>query len=86
MSSFRGAYLVWAHRSDAALLARLYRLVDPASPSVQSRAMNGAILCAMKQNHKLATVRQLRHVEWRKRAKSKFKIRKQIQNYDSDID
>jgi len=86
MGSFRAAHLVWARRSDAASLARLYLLVDPASPSVQSRAMSGAILCAMNQNHKLATVRQLRHVEWRKLAKSQFKIRKQIQNYVSDID
>src|SRR5712671_3023978 len=38
MGSFRGGHLVWAHRSDAALLAHLYRLVDPVSPSVQSRA------------------------------------------------
>jgi len=84
MGRLRGP--IWFGHTGPALLSRLYRLVDPASPSVQSRAMSGAILCAMNQNHKLATVRQLRHVEWRKRAKSKFKIRKQIQNYDSDID
>jgi len=45
MGRLRGP--IWFGHTGPALLSRLYRLVDPASPSVQSRAMSDAILYAI---------------------------------------